>query len=165
MWVRLLPSLPFMHLYPRGLRSWTATPVSQVRILSSAPFYLRCNMKICSSCGKEKPENEFHWKNKEHTILNSKCKICSNARTTELRRERYRKVQLYKEEHGCAVCGEKRYWVLDFHHRDGATKENEISYMLRKNMSWDKILQELNKCDVLCANCHRDYHYKISKKT
>lgn len=116
-------------------------------------------MKLCSECKQEKPESEFYWKNKEHTILNSKCKLCSNAQATALRRERYEKVQLYKELVGCKVCGEKRHWVLDLHHRDGDTKEATISNMLRKNYSWERIMEELEKCDVMCANCHREYHY------
>ena len=116
-------------------------------------------MKLCSNCKQEKPESDFYWKDKEHTILNSRCKLCSNACMTELRRERYAKVQAYKEQQGCPVCGEKRHWVLDLHHRDGDTKEATIADMLRKNYSWERIMQELEKCDVLCSNCHRDYHY------
>lgn len=117
-------------------------------------------MKICSNCHFEKDEGEFHWKDKNHTILNSRCKKCSNERMKELRQERYKKVQEYKTTKGCKVCGEKRHWVLDLHHIDSDTKEKGISDMLRKNCSWEKILQELSKCEVLCANCHRDYHYK-----
>lgn len=117
-------------------------------------------MKICSICKQEKPKSDFHWKDKAHTVLNSKCKLCSNARMTELRRSRYQLVQTYKSEKGCKVCGEKRHWVLDLHHRDGEIKEKSISDMLRKNYSWDKIEAELKKCDILCANCHRDYHFK-----
>lgn len=36
-------------------------------------------MKQCTSCKEYKNESEFYWKNKEHTILNSKCKICSKG--------------------------------------------------------------------------------------
>lgn len=120
-------------------------------------------MKQCSNCKEYKPEKEFYWKDKAHTILNSKCKLCSNARMTELRRERYILVQEYKTSKGCAVCGEKRHWVLDLHHRDGKEKEDTVSNMLRKNVSWEKIQEELDRCEVLCANCHRDYHYQHKK--
>lgn len=117
-------------------------------------------MKQCSDCKEYKNESEFYYKDKEHTKLNSKCKSCSNARMTQLRKERYAKVQEYKSSLGCKICGEKRYWVLDLHHRNSDEKEKAIADMLRKNVSWEKILKELEKCDVLCANCHRDYHYR-----
>ena len=116
-------------------------------------------MKKCSDCKEYKPESEFYWRNKEHTILNSKCKLCSNNRMTELRRERTQQVATYKASKKCKICGEARPWCLDLHHRDGDNKERAISDMLRKNMSWENIKAEMDKCDVLCANCHRDYHY------
>lgn len=117
-------------------------------------------MKQCTSCKEYKNESEFYWKNKEHTILNSRCKICSNDRMNQLRKERFEQVAQYKTERGCKICGEKRHWVLDFHHRNSDEKEKTISRMISKNMTWDKILQEIEKCDILCANCHRDYHWK-----
>ena len=117
-------------------------------------------MKICSDCNIEKPESEFYWKDKAHTRLNSKCKKCSNQRMAELRRERYDRIAEYKSMKGCKICGEHRPWCLDLHHVNGDDKERAISDMLRKNVSWTKILVELAKCEVLCANCHRDYHYK-----
>ena len=116
-------------------------------------------MKQCSACKKYKPEAEFHWRDKAHTKLNSKCKKCSNARMTELRRGRYDKIADYKASKGCKICGENRPWCLDLHHVNSDDKEKTISDMLRKNVSWIKILTELAKCEVLCANCHRHYHH------
>lgn len=107
-----------------------------------------------------KEETEFYYKDKAHTKLNSKCKKCSNAMMTQLRKDRYEKVAEYKSTKGCKICGERRHWVLDLHHRDGDEKERTVSRMISKNICWDKILLEINKCDVLCSNCHRDYHYK-----
>ena len=61
----------------------------------------------------------------------------------------------YKEFHGCCDCGNKfPYYVLDFDHQD----PNEKSYQpakLAETGSWDKMLAEIAKCDVVCANCHR----------
>jgi len=65
-------------------------------------------MKQCSSCRQYKPESEFYWKNKEHTKLNAQCKLCSNQRMTELRRDRYAKVAEYKTSKKCKICGEAR---------------------------------------------------------
>ena len=117
-------------------------------------------MKQCNTCKQYKPESDFYWKDKNHIKLNGKCKLCSNKRMTQLRRERFDKVSAYKAEKGCAICGDKRAWVLDLHHRDSDDKDRGISQMIAKNITWDKIQAEMDKCDVLCANCHRDYHYQ-----
>ena len=65
----------------------------------------------------------------------------------------------YKQTLKCYKCGESRHWVLDFHHRDPSIKDGTITQMLL-NSSREKLLQEIDKCDVLCANCHRDLHYQ-----
>lgn len=59
----------------------------------------------------------------------------------------------------CEVCGEDRHWVLDFHHTDPKQKDFEVSKMIR-SVSKETILNEISKCKVLCANCHRDLHYQ-----
>ena len=60
----------------------------------------------------------------------------------------------------CVLCGESHPSVLQFHHRDPVTKEIEISVAVKQN-NWSKerILAEMEKCDVLCANCHLKEHY------
>ena len=62
----------------------------------------------------------------------------------------------YKSARGCCICGELRPACLDLHHRDSSTKLFELS--LARDMSFEKIDDELRKCDVLCANCHRILH-------
>jgi hypothetical protein len=58
----------------------------------------------------------------------------------------------------CIVCGYNScVGALDFHHRDPKQKEFAISG--RHCKSWEKIKQELDKCDLLCSNCHREHHY------
>lgn len=63
-----------------------------------------------------------------------------------------------KLEKGCIRCGEKRLPCLQFHHRDPKEKELRISLALYR---WpkEKVLAEIAKCDVLCANCHCIEHY------
>ena len=57
---------------------------------------------------------------------------------------------------GCAICDEKDIACLDFHHlRD---KEFNIANEI-KNLSIDNLKKEIDKCIVLCANCHRKLHY------
>lgn len=59
----------------------------------------------------------------------------------------------------CEKCGDERYWVLDFHHTDPKNKDLEISKLIH-GCNKEKILSEMKKCVVLCANCHRDFHFK-----
>jgi hypothetical protein len=55
----------------------------------------------------------------------------------------------------CADCsGEFPYYVMDFDHREDETKTAHVSRMIEK-MSLQKLLEEIEKCDVVCANCHR----------
>jgi len=64
-------------------------------------------------------------------------------------------IRQYKEHHGCMDCGGKfPYYVLDLDHRVGTDKKFTPSHLHRTN-SWDKMIAELDKCDVVCANCHR----------
>lgn len=59
----------------------------------------------------------------------------------------------------CIECGERRWWVLDFHHRDPSKKDGNIGLFVRHG-SKKKLIKEMEKCDVLCSNCHRDLHHK-----
>ena len=60
----------------------------------------------------------------------------------------------------CYDCGLKSeyYDVYDFHHIDPSNKENEISDIM--NRAWKTIQAEIEKCIMLCANCHRIRHAK-----
>jgi hypothetical protein len=62
----------------------------------------------------------------------------------------------YKAERGCQRCGEKDPVVLDFPHVGG--KESEVASMVSRK--WERILAEIEKCIVVCANCHRRIHHE-----
>ncbi len=58
-------------------------------------------------------------------------------------------------------CGYKRSIVaLEFHHRDSSEKDFGISYK-GINKSFEKLKNELDKCDLLCSNCHKEVHEKM----
>lgn len=63
-----------------------------------------------------------------------------------------------KERSSCEVCGENRTPTLVFHHRNPDDKEFSVAYAIAHKYRWGRILRELEKCDVLCANCHRMEH-------
>lgn len=58
----------------------------------------------------------------------------------------------------CEKCGyDKCIWAFDFHHINSTEKDFNISKYA--TLSWDKLKIELNKCIMICANCHRELHY------
>ena len=63
--------------------------------------------------------------------------------------------QEYKSNLKCSKCPENDIICLDFHHRNRSDKILEVSVMVARGRSKEVILQEIEKCDVLCSNCHR----------
>ncbi len=68
----------------------------------------------------------------------------------------------YKSNLRCLKCGEDHVATIDFHHKIGE-KEHNISKMVAEGYSIKRIKGEIEKCDVLCANCHRKIHFKNKK--
>ena len=66
----------------------------------------------------------------------------------------------YKKNLKCIKCGFDKHPALDFHHIDKNSKDRGIAKMLESNMSKKSIIMEIEKCIVLCSNCHRILHYE-----
>lgn len=58
----------------------------------------------------------------------------------------------------CTRCGENHPACLQFHHRDPTQKEICLADALRRQFSRARMLREIAKCEVLCANCHIVHH-------
>lgn len=69
-----------------------------------------------------------------------------------------RKIKAIEYKGGnCSVCGyDKYYGALEFHHTN--PKEKELDWNKLRLTSWENIERELDKCILLCANCHREAH-------
>lgn len=81
-------------------------------------------------------------------------KNVSKVRRWQLRQQE--KIRAIKEATPCARCGELfPYFVTDFHHRDPKTKLFKINETQRSTKAWQRVLDEIAKCDLLCSNCHR----------
>lgn len=64
----------------------------------------------------------------------------------------------------CEICNyDKCPDAMDFHHTNSLDKEFPISHAYRKSRA--SLIQELDKCQLLCANCHREVHAELEKLT
>ena len=68
-------------------------------------------------------------------------------------------IRNHKREQGCVQCQEDDPACLEFHHRDPSEKEVNISQCHSKR----KVLQEMEKCEVLCLKCHDVLHWEEEK--
>lgn len=86
----------------------------------------------------------------------NKAAVYKNARKQIEAKEAF--VRNYKKK-PCQRCGiEYPHFVMDLHHREPGEKVAKIGKIVRQR-SWQALIEELNKCDVLCANCHRLEEY------
>jgi hypothetical protein len=134
-------------------------------------MFVSGDLRRCGRCHTLKPIEQFNWRRKARGQRDNLCRPCRSAYHREhylTNRQRYidqaaaqkKKVRLqrtlylieYFSMHPCLDCGETDPVVLEFDHvRD---KCFEITAAL-PDRSWQSILDEIEKCEVVCANCHR----------
>ncbi len=127
----------------------------------------------CNSCGQLKDEEEFNSRYKALGIRHPTCRECQkpfrrnwyegSAKERHLKNVKERKKEVrnlareyvlaYLLTHPRVECGERDPRVLEFHHRD--EKDMAVSELVAGGYSLATIQAEIDKCDVLCANCHR----------
>lgn len=78
-----------------------------------------------------------------------------NAYNKEWRRKTTRILDALKSAMGCIDCRITDPLVLDFDHRDRSAKIANVSRLAANTSNMGKIMAEVAKCDVRCANCHR----------
>ena len=69
--------------------------------------------------------------------------------------------QGYQKSLTCERCGEERWYVLEFHHKEPRGENHTITDLVHR-LCWSKenILKEIQeKCEILCANCHKEVHF------
>jgi hypothetical protein len=71
-----------------------------------------------------------------------------------------RKLYLIDLRGGCCErCGyDKNISAFDFHHKDPTKKDSQLDIRVLSNSSMQYILEEFQKCELLCSNCHREEH-------
>ena len=130
-------------------------------------------MKICSICKEEKSSNSFSFVNKLTGKLHSYCNACRQKyykkyysknivrlrETAKIHKAQAKeRVRALKEEylstHPCIDCGETDSVVLEFDHVRGEKRFN-IADSVKLSYGVKRVQQEIDKCEVRCANCHR----------
>lgn len=127
--------------------------------------------KICTFCKKSKHSSCFNKNKSRKDGLQTSCSDCNRQnlkRHYEKNKEHYldknikarSKKRIFidsiKEELSCKVCGEKESCCLDFHHIDD--KDFDLAGASGRNLSIQRIEEEIAKCVCVCANCHRKIH-------
>lgn len=129
--------------------------------------------KPCSKCKASKPLIEFNFRNRSTGVRLPYCRECGKKLTQShyrrnkrqyinrsiLAKEKRREYIRQVKSRPCADCGIRYpYYVMDFDHREG---EEKIFEMNRVNyVTMRAIQQEIEKCDVVCSNCHRERTYQ-----
>jgi hypothetical protein len=130
-------------------------------------------LRKCGRCGEFKPRSEFAWRRKRRKQRDNMCRPCrsvyhrehylankqryidqARARKQALRLERTTYLLEFFSSHPCTDFGEKDPVVLEFDHLSAEAKSFGIGQALSYR-AWPSILEEIEKCEVVCANCHR----------
>lgn len=131
-------------------------------------------MKVCGICDIEKQESDFHANATKRDGLQSKCKLCqarylkqhyeknkayyvAKARKAKVRQYLLlkKRVNKFLHTHPCVDCGEADPVVLEFDHVRGAKLYSVSVMVCKRGSSWKAVQEEIAKCEVRCANCHR----------
>ena len=128
--------------------------------------------KVCTKCNEERPLDCFHKNKSNPDGLSYHCKACTYLRSSEwhTKNKQKRNKQLSERSrqrkreaveafgNKCHDCG-KGFpdCCFDFHHLDSDSKDLNPSAVLR--LSKERRETELEKCVLLCANCHRIRHH------
>lgn len=116
--------------------------------------------KKCPRCDKVLDPSCFY-KRRDSSGYTCYCKNCLREQYWERYYEFKKKCVDYKGGQ-CQTCGYKKCLAaLDFHHINPKEKDFVISRKKHRS-DWSLIKKELDKCELLCANCHREEHDKRS---
>jgi hypothetical protein len=129
--------------------------------------------KICNCCKQEFPATKkyFHKCSVVKSGLNGTCKVCACARVmsnwykynkdkNKIEYENIKRRCIEYKGGKCSICGyNKCTAAFDFHHINEEDKKFNIATGISSKKSWKKLAAEMDKCLLLCSNCHREFHY------
>ena len=111
------------------------------------------HQEVCRECNRES-SRQYYQRNREHHIA------VIRARTAAQRRDSRAFITKFLMDHPCVDCGAIDLRVLDFDHRPGTTKRDDVMQLVRNGFGITIITEEIAKCDVRCRNCHAIVTYE-----
>ena len=117
-------------------------------------------MKTCCRCKGTFPIESFYVRSSSKGTRRGECRACWNEITIR-NQQRVKRLCVEYKGGACNSCGYKKcIGALEFHHMDPSIKEFQLSSSARSAFN-DRVKQELDKCILLCSNCHREQHCPI----
>jgi hypothetical protein len=116
---------------------------------------------FCKYCNQERKESDFQKAviTKDKVYYRKKCTYCKIDRQNERKLENRNWLREFKKTLYCNRCNFNDYRALQFHHINSEEKENTICQGILNGWSKQKLQEEINKCEILCANCHFIEHF------
>jgi hypothetical protein len=122
----------------------------------------RINGYFCSSCNIELNEKTAYSRKDNRYGFFSQCRKCM-SNDAKLKRKNSKEKAIEYKGGCCNRCGyDKNIASLEFHHLDPSQKE--ITPTKLTNREWKVLKEEIDKCTLLCSNCHREEHNRIDDK-
>lgn len=122
-------------------------------------FYKNHTAKETSTHFKISESSVKRYVDNKHILLTEEQRKKNNYNRVKNRRQKLKSEAIKYKGGKCEKCGyDKCEWALDFHHTNSKEKEFTISRYC--TLSWEKLKIELDKCIMLCANCHREKHFE-----
>lgn len=146
---------------PNGMAPGLGPGITRVRFSPSRP------MKTCTKCGSEKDLSDFAKNSATTDRLQKVCRECMKdyarqryvrikpvrlAQNKQWRDQTLERLKEYKQGLSCQDCGVSDWRVIEFDHL--SDKTGNIADLVYK-WSWKRLKEEIDKCEPVCANCHR----------
>ena len=91
----------------------------------------------------------------KHKVYREKQKHKMGGYQITYREQRRKRIHEMKKSLSCVYCGYSNPLCIDFDHIDRTTKKGTPATMITGGYNWDDVLNEISKCQPVCANCHR----------
>ena len=146
--------------YPKTKKCSTCGSIKEVIHFHKNSYHKDGHAHECKQCCTVR-QAAYYLKNKEKSKIRVKLWSIKHKKSIEARNKKELSVRRhiinkYKKDNGCYFCGEDEPIALDFHHKDPTQKDYNVSNLTRS--TGKKLWEEIDKCIVVCASCHRKLH-------